>query len=704
MSQETLSQPTSSTATVSASEIECPACSSQNTAGSKFCRQCGHLLRAMPLGSEAKKAAPVSSSANEEGEGDLTSPAEIDARRAHQLLDRALSLSERGDLNAALLACRQAVALDPSHAEPYALLGTLLERSGDLRGAAKAYERVVQIAPDNTLERDSLERLKARFDHTPAFNFNADELFAPDELLPSVAPDADLDSDATVTAAPVEVVTPAVSVERDERGIEARLPPTSASFAPVVVPVSLPVEVVSPEVPLVFEFDSAPVNTSPSLSPLATALDGATVAGVGAAIPPSSVPVAPTRAPSVPVAPSGVPKIDRRLEQRRQVNLPVATQRRSHERRVPTTRNSAISPSVWPSPSPRPNVRPGLGTPTTGVIPGAVAPLDFSFNAPASVKTPLWAQMMRGSSFFARTLPLVAVGVLGLGFLTWARSQAVARDASTLTGAPTTIVPGTTTTVVQNPAFPQTVAAPGGVTQPVQNTGGSGFPITNATSAPVAPNANTPASNPGSAPVSNSNRPVPAAPRGGGNVSRPTRPNANVPSFPAPLPPAAVPPAPVNNGGGFVLPPPQTQSGGNAEPPIRVGSLGASGLNPGGSPQEGRIRITQGSISRPAPARSGTLARGNERSATTAAAAGNQDAAINSLTNALNATGADQGFLLQQRAMAFLDRGDSARAVEDFNSSIAAYQDQINRGENVPAAQAGIRSARSGLNLALSRR
>jgi len=139
---------------------------------------------------------------------------------------------------------------------------------------------------------------------------------------------------------------------------------------------------------------------------------------------------------------------------------------------------------------------------------------------------------------------------------------------------------------------------------------------------------------------------------------------------------------------------------------VRVGTMGTNPLNPGGSPSEGRIRITQGSLGGRSvpPPRTGTLAQGNERAAAAAAANGNQDRAINNLTNAINSTGNDQGFLLQQRAMAFMDRGDYARAVEDFQAAIGAYQEQINSGNNVASAQAGIRSARSGLNLALSRR
>ncbi|RYE69249.1 MAG: hypothetical protein EOO81_08670 [Oxalobacteraceae bacterium] len=382
---------------------------------------------------------------------------------------------------------------------------------------------------------------------------------------------------------------------------------------------------------------------------------------------------------------------------------------------VVTGATFAPTPTVWPA-------RTGSLTPPVST-PSTVAPLDFSFGGAPTAPTPLWAQLLRGSSFYGRTLPLVIVGVLGLGFLSWARSQAVARDTEAASSAATTIVnPDGSTTLAQADPQGQNDFSTGpalGVT-PAPNTG-DGFPITNATTAPAPPSA-VPDSNPAN--TSNGGITPPARATGGaqGTTGGGGRTNGGTPPFPVPVAPAPVPPPPApsanNTGGGnngsssgspIVLPPPQAPigaSGGNDSSRIRVGSLGTNPLNPGGSPQEGRIRITQGSLSsRPAtPPRTGTVAQGNERAAAAAAANGNQDRAINGLTNAINSSGSDQGFLLQQRAMAFMDRGDNARAVEDFQAAISAYQDQIGRGDNVASAQAGLRSARSGLNLALSRR
>ncbi len=693
--------------------IECPACGTQNTTDSKFCRHCGHLLRPLPGASnEPRKAAPTEGTESEDEEN-LTSPAEIDARRARQLLDRALLMSERGDLNAALLACRQAIALDHDHSESYALLGTLLERNGDLRGAMTAYEHVLEISPDNQLERDSLNRIKARLDKTPAFNFNPNDLFGDDTtVLPSVAASGEEVPDAL----PQDDLA-AIAPERDEHGIEARLPPTSGSLrteasATPVGEVSgiTAAPVVAPLAPVVFDFDPAPESALPSLSPLASAMDGETVARVGAAIPPSSKPAAPAETPPARGT-GGMPKIERRVAQRRQVNVPVAT-----ERRVAVERRASASVAGATFAPTSPTRRVGSLTPIP-LNPQPVAPLDFSFGTTPAAPTPLWAQMLRGSSFYGRTLPLVVVGVLGLGFLGWARSQAVAHDTDSTTGTTTTIDnSGTTTTVTQPAGQTQNNFSTGTTFATPAPNSGSGFPVTNATQAPTIGNTNT---NSGTNPSANTptrvaTNPSTGAQRSGSGAGGDT--SAGTPPFPVPVAPAPAASAGgttgSNNSGSssntpIVLPPPQTPStGGNAAPPIQVGSLGTNPLNPGGAPQEGRIRITQGSLNTRSapPPRTGSMARSNERAASDAAANGNQNGAINNLTNAINSSGGDQGFLLQQRAMAFMDRGDYARAVEDFQASISAYQDQINRGDNVAAAQAGVRSARSGLNLALSRR
>jgi len=728
-------------------DIVCPACGTNNTPDSKFCRQCGQLLR--PSASVSKNAASVD--ANEEDA--LTSPQEIDARRARQLLDRAMQLAERGQLPAAILACRQAATLDSATPAPFSMLGSLLERSGDVRGAVAAYERVLLLSPDNSLESESLSRLRDRLDRAPAFHFNPDELFSDDADLPSFA----LPDTAPSAAAPTETSrdggptsTPLLEPKNEEApletqdeedfgvvspSIEARLPPTSAELvalespsgegAPTAtVPVgegALNIEAYAPPTLSAYtpplETPSAPVeipapnieaaesdalmppldNTTrvlgegagkPAVSGLATAIDERTLADVAvlvAPVTPSTVelPARATLSPdAMPARPRSVPNVspapERRKRERRQVNLPVAVERRRGNRRSP--------------------MRVTIAPPTNGVPATGIAPMNFEFSDAAPTRVPLWTHLLRGPSFFARTLPLVAVGAFSLGFLSWARSQAVSRDEARAASGTVVVAPNSTNVVVATPT-PALASPPvaGAVANP------AGVPISNAPATPAPSVAVAPAA----PPVANRNpAPVAApAPRATARAVVVNRPRSS-PNFPlVPIPPAPVPPAPssgrTTSGGNIILPPPRVDVPSPAAPPIQVGSA----LSPGGGPRPDTIRITQGTIVRSLapPPRTGTAARSDERDAAQAARAGQSDRAINGLTDAINATGSDAGYLYQQRAQVFLQRGDVTRAIADFQSAISAYNDQINRGVDVAAAQAGLRAARSGLAVAQNR-
>lgn len=130
--------------------------------------------------SDAKYVTSISS-AESYPIGGAPPPAQIDSRRAQQLLERALVLSERGDVPAAVLACRQAITLNPNAPQSFSMLGLLLERAGDTQGAITAYETVLQIDPGSLLERESLGRLRAAAaQHRTArdlFTFDESELF-----------------------------------------------------------------------------------------------------------------------------------------------------------------------------------------------------------------------------------------------------------------------------------------------------------------------------------------------------------------------------------------------------------------------------------------------------------------------------------------------------------------------------------------------
>jgi hypothetical protein len=102
------------------------------------------------------------------------------------------------------------------------------------------------------------------------------------------------------------------------------------------------------------------------------------------------------------------------------------------------------------------------------------------------------------------------------------------------------------------------------------------------------------------------------------------------------------------------------------------------------------------------PQRPAARASDAERDAAAAARGGSTTQAIDGLTAAINANSSDAGFRFQQRAQLFLGQGDYSRAADDFQSAISAYNDQIARGDQVASARAGLRAARSGLNLALA--
>lgn len=722
--EETLSIP-------AVASLSCPACGTNNTPDSKFCRHCGQLLRAP----EAR--AKVAVVDGQEGDEARTSPQEIDARRARQLLDRALHLAERGDLNAAILACRQASTLEANNPAPFAMLGTLLERNGDVRGAVAAYERVLSLSPNSPLEREGLLRLRARLDRAPAFSFDPDELFGgDDEMLPSLstAPEGALDepmpasgelmaaSDAAAvarTGAAGDQFAGAGALlhapgEDSVLAIEARLPPTSASLhaSDAIAREVLPLVEVVPAVEEAFPALSAyaptwapdPLQGSDdpfwqTLAGAATPAGGATLAGDGAgkpavsglsqALDPQTLAVVSQEAPVQKALPSGgLPSIERRQTSRRQINLPVATDRRTRDRRAPAV---ASVFGFTPVPRASSDVSP-RALPT-----GGVRPLDFQFPAAPAPRLPLWALLLRGPSFFGRTLPLIAVGALSLGFLSWARSQAVSQEVDRLTTTPAVVVapanaPGET-------AAP--VATPDVAAQTANNPNpGAPVPVTNAPAVPApVPAVNTPASAspaPANRPVprvATAPRPVPVArPR----VSAPVFPRVLVAPAPVPAPVPAVPPG----GGNIILPPPRIDIPQAPAPPIQVGSA----FTPGGGPRRNTINITRSEIIRVPPPRTGSVARNQERDAATATRTGQTDQAISNLTGAINATGGDTGYLYQQRAMAFMQRGDSARAGDDFQAAINAYQSQIDRGENVTAAQAGLRAARSGLAVAQASR
>lgn len=620
----------------------CPSCGAENTADSRFCRQCGTALEgaapAAPLSPNDDGAAPVAATRGENGADPVAEPSEIDARRALQLLDRALFLSERGNAASAILACRQSIALAPRAAGGYAMLGLLLERSGDLNGAIGAYEKGVQLAPGDAIERESLDRLREQMrarqqpgTDATMFHFDDAELFGESEL-PAPAP------------------------------------------RPETLPIAAPPLAAPPE---------------PGLPNI-----GATAPG----LPPAFTPPRPQKP---------APRVERRQVQRRQMTVPV-----SIEQRVGRERRAAVRGAA-------------------GLVPASSSALAAGAAAAPRLEPPRrgWERLWTRPSFYGRSLPLVAATVLALGFLSWARSWAVARDAERQASAAITVE--NVDAAPLSDAAPVGIASNAGVAPPAIGNAApnGGFPISNR-AVPVPPSgAASQTANSGAAPgaattgaASLPARPAPRALNGGAAAGttapsasgNPVRPRvAGRLQLPFPVPSSARSGAvgdrassasndSAATNGVPLLPAPQIEAPDPGPTPVVVGGT-TPALNPAGSGGRGYVRITQGRVgTSTVPARSSAQASAQERNAANAARTGQSERAINSLSNAINSDSSDAGFRFQQRATLFLQNGDYRRAADDFQSAISAYNDQINSGESVASARAGLRAARSGLNLALA--
>jgi tetratricopeptide (TPR) repeat protein len=127
----------------------CNRCGNRNPLNSKFCRFCGSKL------DEPGASQPVP-----EEEFYVPTATPIDHERVLLLLDEAFAQSEKGEIGAALHACKEALVIDPRSVPVHSLLGLLYERVGEKEKAIAEYERVLQLNPDSALEREALARLR----------------------------------------------------------------------------------------------------------------------------------------------------------------------------------------------------------------------------------------------------------------------------------------------------------------------------------------------------------------------------------------------------------------------------------------------------------------------------------------------------------------------------------------------------------------
>lgn len=663
------------------SALTCTSCGAANAEDSRFCRLCGASMRvgdaqaqATPPAATALRSASeatvfdstlasgatvpgaVSSPAAQQGAVGRADPvaaapaylvdaastssgtavpegspeavpvvSEADARRARQLLDRAFTLVERGDMANAILSCRQSVALAPHAPQGFSMLGLLLERTGDLEQAAAAYARVLRLAPDSRLEMESLERIRAtlnsRRGEAPAFRFDEREL---DEALASAPPEARAFAAGATVAAGVAAAAPG--------------PPQESAVYSSAIPASV----------------------------------------VGR--PPGGVPV------------------------------PTAGATRS------SVNTTAPAPEDYPN-SPLPLIVGGAA----GAAPSVSA---LHFDLPDAEDEPWWRSALARPSAFSRGLPLAGVAGLGLLFLIWARGAAVSRypqdsqlpsnvDSTSLnTGnvppIPNSTAPfsgGSTSAVapaLSSPGAPSS-GAPAGVAGP-----NDAYPVSNRPGAPAGPAPSANGQPPAGAASTNQNggaqntggnraggsssgpgqqasapqRPQPVFP-GPGRMVAPANPNALAPARPLPAPAVSYPAAPVQRPGGLM-------------------SGGGGPLGPPTSSNRDVITLTPPRSPAMAPPRVNAARNDAEAAAVRAGSSRRPDAAITSSSQAIR-NGGETGWNYQQRALAFLTRGDNQRAADDFQLAISAYNDQIARGDRVDEARGGVSACRAGLALALQR-
>ena len=711
-------------------------------------------------------------------EDGTSSPDQIDARRAQQLLERASALAERGDMGAAVLATRQALALAPTNVDGHLQLAGLLERNRDFGGARDAYQKSAQLAPERAEASDNLKRLNTYLENSQGaarqFQFDADELFAPaaennivpvadansadnakeassdnvetSEKLPESAPVVVAPITATPASAPLGIDSMAIFDESMLPPIEARLPPsrgetavTSANDQTTVQPAatngSAPaqsafmaqsdvdaaaLEFARPEnnrrqnnVPVATERRRRAAAAPVLLTPMAPAAPRPTVVAPAVAAPAVAAPaVALTGTAGTATAATALGTTASPVRVENPVAAPLAA-------RAPSVVQPVVQPATTRASDNILDLHPSA--------PPARVNVPLALDVPAAPAAPLWQQVVARPSFYARTLPLVGVALLSLGFLSWARGRAVSQvvapteiaqvqvqDAQLLPdqSAQVATVPGTTLPVPNNPAVPSSDAG--------------GFPISNAPATFQAPPATTSNATATTNESANNNAPQTTArannrgPNSGSNsrprtVQRILPPARPVPSFPGvSLAPAPIPPASVRNtnsganagqsgGNNIILPRPSIDLPAPTAPRQRVLPPSDNGLNPAGSPNRGYVRITEGRVGNGViPTQPSGAARQNENDANDSARNGQTDQAISQLSQAIRADSENAGFRYQQRAMLFLQRGDYNRASDDFQSAISAYQNQINNGDDVAQAKRGLSSARSGLNLALA--
>jgi len=406
---------------------------------------------------------------------------EAEERRAGQLLDRAFSLWERGDTAGAILACRQSLTLSPASAPAYSMLGLLLERTDDTNGAIAAYEKAVEIEPSSLLERDSARRLRASMGQVlpTRFHFQEAELFdaidgePADDLaanrsddtapntpeFPALGSNTPLESSARAPIAAASVAAASVAASSTRLNAEtSSAVATSPSSTVVASPsTSLASTTSLPLTPTVTTKVAA-VSPSISTSGVATATTAASQAAASQAAA-VRVPAAATQVTPTQTAPSQIEAPVRARPMR--ATLPAsAPQASAPQASAPqaaasttnsagasalenTARRATIAAPIEPTPS---AIATSVAAPSVVVAPIATPPVVHTGDAPSTssgASSRLDTMLGSRSTFWTRSLPLMAAAGTGFLFLLWSRDIALERERRAVSTTSTTIINNT---------------------------------------------------------------------------------------------------------------------------------------------------------------------------------------------------------------------------------------------------------------------
>ncbi len=390
---------------------------------------------------------------------------EAEERRAGQLLDRAFALWERGDTAGAILACRQSLTLSPASAPAYSMLGLLLERTDDTNGAIAAYEKAVEIEPSSLLERDSARRLRASMGQAlpTRFHFQEAELFdaidgePADDLathlsddtapntpeFPTFGSNTPLESSARAPIAAASVAASSTRLDAETSSAVATSPSSTVVASPATFPASTTSLPPTPTAPT----KVAAVSPSISTSGVATASEEAAV----------RVPAAATQVTPTQMAPSQIEAPVRARPMR--ATLPAAAPQAAAPQAAASTTNSAganalentaraatIAVPIKLAPS---ALATSVAAPSAVVAPIATPPMVHTGDAPSTssgssgASSRLDNMLGSRSTFWTRSLPLMAAAGTGFLFLLWSRDIALERERRAVSTTSTTIINNT---------------------------------------------------------------------------------------------------------------------------------------------------------------------------------------------------------------------------------------------------------------------